>query len=92
MSNYVLVLDPNKQPLDPVHPSTARLLLNQQKAAVFRRFPFTIILKVANSNGPTQPIQLKIDPGIKITGMALVQNDKVIWAGELQHRGSQIAV
>ncbi len=91
MSNYVLVLDPNKQPLDPVHPSTARLLLNQQKAAVFRRFPFTIILKVANSNRPTQPIQLKIDPGSKITGIALVQNDRVIWAGELQHRGSQIS-
>jgi 5-methylcytosine-specific restriction endonuclease McrA len=90
MSNYALVLDTNKRPLDPVHPSTARLLLNQQKAAVFRRFPFTIILKVANSNAPTQPIQLKIDPGSKITGIALVQNDKVIWAGELQHRGSQI--
>ena len=91
MSNFVLVLDTNKRPLDPVDPSTARLLLNQQKAAVFRRFPFTIILKEAKSDVPTQPIQLKIDPGSKTTGIALVQGDKVIWGAELQHRGSQIS-
>jgi 5-methylcytosine-specific restriction endonuclease McrA len=91
MSNFVLVLDTNKRPLDPVHPSTARLLLNQQEAAVFRRFPFTIILKESKPYIPTQPIELKIDPGSKTTGIALVQNNKVIWGGELQHRGSQIS-
>lgn len=90
MSNYVLVLDTNKRPLDPIHPSTARLLLNQQKAAVFRRQPFTIIFKEAKPDTPTEPIQLKLDPGSKTTGIALVQNNKVIWGGELQHRGSQI--
>ena len=90
MSNYVLVLDTNKRPLDPIHPSTARLLLNQQKAAVFRRQPFTIIFKEAKPDTPTEPIQLKLDPGSKTTGIALVQNNKVIWGGELQHRGSEI--
>jgi hypothetical protein len=91
MSNFVLVLDTNKRPLDPVHPSTARLLLNQQKAAVFRRFPFTIILKESKPDVITQPIELKIDPGSKTTGITLVQNNKVIWGGELQHRGFQIS-
>jgi 5-methylcytosine-specific restriction endonuclease McrA len=90
MSNFVLVLDTNKKPLTPIHPGDARFLLNQQKAAVFRRFPFTIILKEPKSDVPTQPIELKIDPGSKTTGFALVQNNKVIWGMELQHRGLAI--
>ena len=44
MSN-VFVLDTKKQPLNPVHPGRARLLLTQGKAAVFKRYPFTIVLK-----------------------------------------------
>ncbi|AHJ27329.1 HNH endonuclease [Nodularia spumigena CCY9414] len=59
MSNFVLVLDTNKKPLTPIHPGDARFLLNQQKAAVFRRFPFTIILKEPKSEVPTQPIEIK---------------------------------
>ncbi|WP_197047581.1 RRXRR domain-containing protein, partial [Planktothrix serta] len=45
MSNYVFVIDTNKQPQNPIHPAQARLLLNQGQAAVYRRYPFTIILK-----------------------------------------------
>ncbi len=43
----VFVLDTQKQPLGPLHPGRARLLLKQGKAAVYRRCPFTIILKTA---------------------------------------------
>ena len=88
--NYVLVIDETKKQLDPCHPSVARKLLKNQKAAVFRRYPFTIILKKIVDNQP-QPIELKIDPGSKTTGLALVSNkDKVIWGAELTHRGNQI--
>ncbi|MBC6430942.1 hypothetical protein FM036_08930 [Nostoc sp. HG1] len=45
MSNYVFVLDTNKNPLTPCKPSMARKLLCAGKAAAFRRYPFTIILK-----------------------------------------------
>ena len=45
--SHVFVLDTHKQPLNPVHPGYARLLLTQGKAAVFKRYPFTIILKTA---------------------------------------------
>ena len=38
----VFVLDSTKQSLNPVHPGRARLLLKHGKAAVYRRFPFTI--------------------------------------------------
>lgn len=90
MSNFVFVLDTNKQPLNPIPPGQARRLLKLQQAAVYRRYPFTIILKYAVPNREIEPHQLKIDPGSKTTGLAVVQGDKVIWAAELSHRGQQI--
>jgi 5-methylcytosine-specific restriction endonuclease McrA len=89
MSNYVLAIDTNKRPLDPIHPAVARKLLASGKAAVFRSYPFTIILKV-NSDAPTKPIRLKLDPGSKTTGIALLSGEKVIFAAELAHRGQAI--
>ena len=91
MSN-VFVLDPDKQPLDPVHPGRARLLLTQGKAAVSRRYPFTIIFKEAVPSPQVQELRLKIDPGSKTTGLALINDatGKVVWAAELQHRGEVI--
>lgn len=89
MSNYVFVIDTDKKPCDPVHPAQARLLLNQKKAAVFRRFPFTIILKEKREEEP-KPLTVKIDPGSKATGLAILSGDAVIWGAELSHRGQQI--
>lgn len=90
MPNFVFVLDTNKRPLNPIHPGTARLWLNQGKAAVFRCYPFTIILKKSCPEISAQPITLKLDPGSKITGIALVQDNRVLFGAELQHRGQQI--
>ncbi|MTJ15213.1 HNH endonuclease [Anabaena sp. UHCC 0187] len=90
MSNYALVLDTNKQPLSPCHPSVARKLLDSEKAAVFRRYPFTIILNKSCSDIVNQAIELKIDPGSKTTGIALIQGKKIIFGGELSHRGNAI--
>jgi 5-methylcytosine-specific restriction endonuclease McrA len=88
----VFVLDTNKQILNPVHPGRARILLSQGKAAVLRRYPFTIILKEEVPNPKVEPLRIKIDPGAKTTGLALVNDSigEVIWAAELQHRGFQI--
>ncbi|MEG4628923.1 RRXRR domain-containing protein, partial [Microcoleus sp. AR_TQ3_B6] len=41
MSNFVFVLDSHKRPLNPIRPGMARKLLTTNKAAVFRRYPFT---------------------------------------------------
>ena len=86
----VFVLNQNKQPLDPCQPARARLLLSQGKAKVYRRYPFTIILTEVIENPVTHNHQLKIDPGAKITGLAIVQDNIVIWGAELTHRGFQI--
>src|SRR5512145_2923619 len=89
--NAVFVLDRDKQPLDPCHPARARQLLREGKASVVRRFPFTIILQYAVNAPTTTPSELKIDPGAKTTGLALVRHGQngasVIWSAELTHRG-----
>jgi 5-methylcytosine-specific restriction endonuclease McrA len=89
----VFVLSSNKKPLMPCHPARARKLLSSGRAAVYRRYPFTIILK-DRKDGNTQPVELKYDPGSKTTGIALVANFKrklqAIWAAHLNHRGDAI--
>src|SRR5437588_1228322 len=85
----VFVLDTNKQPLNP---GRARLLLKQGKAAVYRRYPFTIRLSRAVDHPSLYPLHVKVDPGSKTTGIALVDDASgdVVWAAELTHRGEQI--
>ncbi|MBK1642150.1 HNH endonuclease [Chromatium okenii] len=89
-SNFVLVLDTERQSLSPCHPARARELLKNGKAAVLRHYPFTIILKRVIPDANPEPCQLKLDPGSKTTGIALVQGTKVIWGAEIAHRGAAI--
>jgi len=89
MSNFVFVIDTNRKPLSPCKPGIARSLLKAGKAAVFRRYPFTIVLKKAVETKP-EPLELKLDPGSKVTGVAIKQDNKIIFGAELQHRGQQI--
>jgi 5-methylcytosine-specific restriction endonuclease McrA len=88
----IFVIDSEKRPLDPIHPAQARQLLRNKKAAVFRRFPFTLILFESRPDAPIQPLRLKIDPGAKHTGIALVNDSTgvVVNAFELKHRGFAI--
>ncbi|BAY49300.1 hypothetical protein SAMD00079811_69290 [Scytonema sp. HK-05] len=90
MQNYVFVIDQNKQPLNPVSPARARELLTKQKAAVYRVYPFVIILKHVVDNPQSKPLTIKLDPGSRFTGIAILDQDKVVWAAELEHRGWQI--
>lgn len=91
MNNYVFMVDTNKQPLKPTTPKRARELLNKGKAAVLRRYPFTLILK--QDRAAAKPyLELRIDPGSKVTGFALInQKNECIWGMELEHRGALIS-
>ena len=89
--NSVFVLDTTQKPLTPCSPARARALLRDGKAAVWRTIPFTIILKVAMPDAVVKPLTVKIDPGSKQTGLALVDPDgRVVFAAELEHRGQAI--
>jgi len=85
----VFVLDTNKRPLNMVHPGRARKLLSSSQAAIFKRYPFTIILK-KEVGGPINLLRIKIDPGSRFTGLALVENKEVVFAAEIEHRGHRV--
>lgn len=89
MSNFIFVLDTKRKPLTPCKPSMAQKLLISGKAAVFRLYPFTIILKKEVTDTP-ETLTLKLDPGSKTTGIALLKGDKVIFGAELTHRGQTV--
>ena len=92
--NKVFVMDTRLKPLMPCSPRRAKKLLTAHKAAVYRRYPFTIVLSY-KVNAQLQPIAFKIDPGSKVTGIALVasfpkQGKVCIFALNLVHRGQAI--
>jgi 5-methylcytosine-specific restriction endonuclease McrA len=87
----VFVLDKNKKPLDPCHPAKARKLLRDGLAKVFRRYPFTVIMEELEvEKCVTHSHRLKIDPGAKTTGIAILQGSRIVWAAQLTHKGWKI--
>ncbi|MGL5808278.1 MAG: RNA-guided endonuclease IscB [Xenococcaceae cyanobacterium] len=88
----IFVIDSEKRPLNPIHPAQARQLLRNKKAAVFRQFPFTLILKESRPDAPISPLRLKLDPGARTTGIALVNDSsgEVVFAAQIKHRGFAI--
>ena len=90
--SHVFVVDADKQPLNPVHPGRARILLSSGKAAVLKRYPFTLILKTRVEQPQGESLRLKIDPGSKTTGIAIINEAKgeVVFAANLSHRGEKI--
>jgi 5-methylcytosine-specific restriction endonuclease McrA len=90
--SHVFVVDADRQPLHPVHPGRARILLSSGEAAVLKRYPFTIVLKRPIERQEVQSFRIKIDPGSKTTGIAIVNDTsgEIVFAAELAHRGMQI--
>jgi len=81
----------------PCHPARARELLKRGQAVVHKIAHFTIRLK-ERVRGEVQPIRIKLDPGSKTTGIALVREEvmgtettaHVLFLAELDHRGDRI--
>lgn len=78
----------------PCKESRARRLLKAKKAKVYRIKPFTIIL-TEREGGDVQETELKLDPGSKTTGIALVADFKhrgqtLLWSANLNHRGQMV--
>lgn len=88
----VYVLDRNKKPLMPCTEKRARQLLERERAVIHRMHPFTIRLKDRTlETSETQPLRLKLDPGSKKTGFAVLREEDreqstVVLLGELHHK------
>ncbi|WP_438314221.1 RNA-guided endonuclease IscB [Sporosarcina sp. FA9] len=81
----VYVLNKHGQPLMPCKPQKARKLLEQGKANVIQRTPFTIQLKYGSSRY-TQPVSLGVDAGTKHIGVSATTEDRVLFEGEVRLR------
>jgi len=91
----VYVLDKQGKPLMPCSEKRARLMLARGRARVHRLTPFVIRLVDRTLAGSEfQALTLKLDPGSRFTGIALVRQVEghvaVLNLMELVHRGLQI--
>ncbi len=82
------MLNKDKKPLNPCYPAKARKLLQQHKAVIHKKHPFTIRLKEQKETDTQKTeYRLKIDYGSRHTGLAILKSDKeVIWLAEIQHK------
>ncbi|WP_034177625.1 RNA-guided endonuclease IscB, partial [Burkholderia ambifaria] len=102
----VFVLNKSGKPLMPCSEKRARLLLERRRARSHRVVPFVIRLTDRHADSSSiQPLRVKLDPGSRFTGIALVRDAEVIDpdTGEIQpqtavlnlfelvHRGRQIS-
>jgi 5-methylcytosine-specific restriction endonuclease McrA len=102
----VFVLDRAGKALMPCSEKRARLLLARGRARVHRVMPFVIRLVDRKADrSDAQPLRIKLDPGSKATGLALVRDIEqadaatgeiqrgavVLNLFELVHRGRQIS-
>jgi 5-methylcytosine-specific restriction endonuclease McrA len=71
----------------PCTEKRARQLLERGRAVVHKVFPFTIRLKDRTvEESKLQPLRLKLDPGAKVTGFAVLREDEAILLGEIRHK------
>jgi 5-methylcytosine-specific restriction endonuclease McrA len=92
----VFVLDKSGKPLMPCSEKRARLLLAHGRARIHRIVPFVIrLIDRKAEESAFQTIRIKLDPGSKTTGIALVLEKKdsiaVLNLFDLVHRGLQIS-
>jgi len=87
----VLVIDKHKKPCNTISNAYARILLFNKQAVIHKRFPFTIRLKNDNAVLKDRSYTVKIDPGSRHTGVAIVDDkNSVVMLAELEHRGQTI--
>ena len=84
----VLVVDKHKKPCNTISEAYARMLLFKKQAVIHKRFPFTIRLKNDRAVLKDRAYTVKLDPGSKTTGVAIVDDkDSVVMLAEIEHRG-----
>ncbi len=91
----VFVLDKRGKSLMPCSEKRARQMLERGRSRVHRCKPFVIrLIDRRQEESVLQPLRIKLDPGSKATGLALVREDSdrhhVLFLAELHHRGQAI--
>jgi len=85
----VYVLNMRGQPLMPTRPRKARILLQEDKAKVVKRTPFTIQLKYATGE-TKQEIVLGVDSGFENIGLSAITDKKEVHSAEVKLRTDMV--
>jgi HNH endonuclease len=87
----VFVLNRSKKPLNMITNAEARILLKKKLAVIHKIYPFTIRLRDNSCGSQDRAYTVKIDPGSRHTGIAIVDDkDQVAMLAEIEHRGHLI--
>jgi hypothetical protein len=90
----VITLDKHKKPVGFCTERRARILMGKRRACLYRRFPAIIILKDVDVRDleNLHSYRIKIDPGSKYTGIAIVDNtdNSVVFTMQIEHRATTI--
>lgn len=90
----VIILDGHKKPAGFTTEGHIRRLTEKHKAVIYRKFPCVAILTKADVRdfADVRSYRIKIDPGAKHTGIAVVCNetDEAVFFMQVEHRGEQV--
>lgn len=87
----VFVLNRFKKPLNMITNAEARILIKKKLAVIHKVYPFTIRLKDNSCVSNDRAYTVKLDPGSRHTGVAIVDDkDSVVMLAEIEHRGHLI--
>ena len=87
----VFVLNRSKKPLNMITNAEARILIKKKLAVIHKVYPFTIRLRDNSCIGNDRAYTVKLDPGSRHTGVAIVDDkDQVVMLAEIEHRGHLI--
>ena len=89
MSNKVYVINKHGRPLMPCSPAKARHLLDDGKAKVKKRTPFTIQL-IYGSSGYTEEVILGVDAGSKTIGLSASTKKEELFAANVTPRNDVV--
>lgn len=81
----VYVLSKDGHPLMPCSATKAKHLLQEKKAKIVKRFPFTIKLMFECENN-VQPITLGVDPGFQNVGLSAITDKKELFSATIKLR------
>lgn len=90
----VIALDKNKRPLGFITERRCRKLFEKKRAVMYRMFPRVVIIKDMDArkieNLPT--FRIKIDPGSKYDGIAIIdeKDNRIMFAMQIEHRAEQV--
>lgn len=90
----IIALDKNKRPLGFLTERRCRILMERKRAVLYRVFPTVVILMDMDARKihDLPSYRIKIDPGSKYTGIAIVRNDtdELVYAMQIEHRGDAV--